>query len=202
MALRLSDFPRPCFYKDLTRLAAAGKLRSALIVGDVPSGDLCLAVEGWREVLPDVAVTLLCSSPVPADVREALRTIPGVTPLVAASLGQGLIEAVPTRTAESSQHARRAPDIVVTCAPYDSYGTLVKHSLETAILEFMKATDARFVIHDPVFRVARIYDRALLADRLRARPRRLAFYRRAVRLLLWVTRLLSRLPAPGWRRVR
>lgn len=202
MALTLSDFPRPCFYKDLTRLDASGRLQSALILGDVAPGDLCTLVAGWHRLLPRLRMLVVSPSPVPADVRETLQVLPGVA-LLAEGTGDGVAAAiVPLLTSELPRQGLALPEIILTCSPYDSFGTVVKQLLETEVLKIMEATGAVFVVHDPVYGVARMYDRSLLANRLRARPRRLGLYRNGVRLLLWLTGWLSRLPAPGWRPVR
>ena len=199
MEVTRADFPAPAFVRDLPAIVERTGPLAVLVLVDDESQAGEAAAARWIDQLPGCVVHLAA----PEAAHEAVRAWPvagrpGVTPVTVpgwrtgdwASAAAGLAALDPQ------------PQVIVSCAPYDAYGVLVKRPLETVVAELAARSRALYLVHDEVYGTLRVLDAHLVRDRLQARPWRLRAYRLIVRATFAVAGLLGRLPGgrrDGWR---
>ncbi|CAN5431806.1 hypothetical protein BH11PSE11_BH11PSE11_02560 [soil metagenome] len=200
MGLRVTDFPRPAFYRDVPPLLAKAGNISAVILVDGEVDAVSAHLLEWANLLAGARVILICRQ----HALEKLTALDGLQlpnveliPLEqweAASLASNLLKMLEAR----SDH----PSIFLSCVPYDSYGVVVKQELESGLHPLVERWNAFYFVHDPAFKTIRVFDKSLLHDRLVNRPHRLRKYAAMVGAIFRFAGIAARLTAErkGWRR--
>ncbi|MBL0141871.1 MAG: hypothetical protein IPP91_07310 [Betaproteobacteria bacterium] len=199
--MKRENFPTPAFLRDLAAVVTHSGPVAALVLIDDETAAGEAAAARWLDHLPGCVAHLAApEAALPAVRAWAVAARPGVMPVTFPGWRMGDWAGVVSRLAALDP----PPRIIVSCAPYDAYGVLVKRPLETAVAELVGRIPALYLALDEAYGTMRVLDSRLLRDRLHARPRRLRAYRLVVRAVFTLASLLARLPgqrAAGWRRV-
>lgn len=181
MQLRL---PRPCRYEDLAEAARRGEVPALAVIVDGLPENVQAGIDHWRELLPEVALTLL---PLPWNVE-------------AAAAAEGIAGA---RLLPFDEQTAPECALWATCQPYDAFGTYVKQDIELFLSCHLRKNDGLFLVHDPNYRFFRPCTWRTLEDRVVARGRRIRFYKAVCERIFRASRLLNSLfPTPeGWRKL-
>lgn len=185
--------PRPAFVRDLADALLERRDVRVVAIMDGSSSQARAALARWREVVKDNQLLIASSA-------ELLRSL-SMESCEAVILGAWAGGKLSEEAKKALTTIAPTPALVVTCEPYDPYGTLVKAELEESLLPLIQQWNAVLLVHDNTYETLRAYDAPLLRDRLFARPRRIRWYKRAVRVIFGVARLFARDSLRGWRSI-
>jgi len=187
------SLPRPAFIHDVARLARKYPETKVLVVLDSSSAAARGCLDRWLEVFSPCQITVAVAvAGVDVDTARAENDLRVLR----------IADSKLSRLRDTLVSMGLEADIVVSCEPYDPYGSYVKKELETGLVPAISQFRAAYLVHDAIHGTIRCYTVGLLADRLIRRPRRLAVYRAVVRLIAFVAEIFPTNRTRGWRPVK
>jgi len=200
MQVTLADFPKPAFLMDLASVVSRCGPLTVLVLVETRFEAPTEAIGLWLRVLPECKLLVAAPDTAMALIEKTEHARHGrVTLVTVREWGGAEMREEVTNFFLTLQPSYQ---LIVTTMPYDPYGTLVKAPIETAVSQLLRRSGAIFLVHDPVFGTLRVLNADLLEDRLLRRPRRVAIYRRVVRVIHLAARIFAALGGGrrrGWR---
>ncbi|MGH7240578.1 MAG: hypothetical protein ACREHG_11045, partial [Candidatus Saccharimonadales bacterium] len=177
--MKLTDFPKPAFFRDLEAVIERIGPITVLVLADGAFGALPEALAKWRLLFKGCQILIGCPEAISIEFEKELASSGPNLLVLNMPTWQG------TSWSEAALNMAKSiapvPRCVVSCVSYDPYGTVVKHDLESGVLRLLEHYKALYLVHDTVFGTLRVLDAKLLRDRLYFRPKKIWMYHFVVR---------------------